>query len=464
MRRLISGFVVLTTLTVTLLIARSPAPSAAQADPTGPFTQTNTLGRGLVRSLAWSPDGSTLAVGGALGIWLYTPELADVGRLTGHTKAVYGLVWSPDGTQIASASHDLTVRVWDAAAQTEQHTLAGHTNLVVAVDWHPTGSLIASGSYDGHVILWDPASGEPLGTLWHGAWVADVAFNATGTLLASAGYDGTIRLWDVVTGETLAELTGHDGAVTALDWGVDDDNRLLSAGVDGTVRAWNTTEGALLWTFDASADVVYGVAWQPQSFSFATASWDGSVAVWSARDRAPLGVYAHTRAAHRAAWNPDRPLLASLGWDDTVRVWSMAANDAAASDAAANDPAQNDVPHTARDEHMDVISGVWWVADGVMVQTLDGRLLSFDPTSGDLLSAQLSDGVALPMQHLSVDGAYHVTIDAGGIVTIEDTATETVVATLPGRYNAAAWSPDGAALVAAARNGTVQVWTLNAEN
>lgn len=456
MRRLTPFMTPCLAVTLTLLIALSAlsaAPGAAQGDPTGPFTQTQTLGRGLVRSLAWSADGEVLAVGGALGIWLYTPELADLGRLTGHTKAIYALAFSPDGMQLASASHDLTVRIWDLGAQAERHTLAGHTDLVVAVDWHPTESLVASGAYDGTIRLWDPASGDSLGVLaGHDSWVADVAFSPDGTLLASAGYDNTIRLWDVISGDPLATLTGHTGNVTALDWGHDDtgDLRLISAGFDGTLRAWNITEGALLWTLDASDDVIYDADWQPDGFTIATASWDGNVTNWTVRDGEAVGVYAHTRRAHRAAWHPTRPLLASLGWDDTVRVWSM----------------DRDVPHTARDEHMDFISGVWWIANdageqSVMVQTLDGRLLSFDPASGDLLGAQLSDGVALPPRWLSADGAYFVAVDDAGIVTIEDVATETVIATLPGRYNAASWSPDGVALVAAARNGTVQVWTLD---
>ena len=54
------------------------------------------------------------AVGGALGIWLYAPDTRDIGRLQGHTKAIHDLAWSPDGAQLASASHDLTVRVWIA--------------------------------------------------------------------------------------------------------------------------------------------------------------------------------------------------------------------------------------------------------------------------------------------------------------------------------------------------------------
>jgi hypothetical protein len=57
---------------------------AAQPPDTGPYTLHMTLGRGMVRSVAWSPDGSVIAVGGALGIWLYTLDLDDIGLLRAY--------------------------------------------------------------------------------------------------------------------------------------------------------------------------------------------------------------------------------------------------------------------------------------------------------------------------------------------------------------------------------------------
>ena len=72
------------------------------------------IGRGTMYDLAYSPDGTRLAVASSVGIWLYDTEtLKEVDLLTGHTGEVTSVAYSPDGSMLASGSEDKTVRVRD---------------------------------------------------------------------------------------------------------------------------------------------------------------------------------------------------------------------------------------------------------------------------------------------------------------------------------------------------------------
>jgi WD40 repeat protein len=68
--------------------------------------------------------------------------------LQGHSGAVWSVAWSPDGSQLASASDDRSVIVWDVGSGAAVSTLQGHTDWVWSVAWSPDGSQLASASDD----------------------------------------------------------------------------------------------------------------------------------------------------------------------------------------------------------------------------------------------------------------------------------------------------------------------------
>jgi hypothetical protein len=93
--------------------------------------------------------------------------------LQGHAGGIYSVAWSPDGKTLASGPGDNTVKLWEAATGKLLTSLEGHTDTVNSVAWSPDGKILASGSGDKTVKLWEASStpGIDFAEYLHSRWV-----------------------------------------------------------------------------------------------------------------------------------------------------------------------------------------------------------------------------------------------------------------------------------------------------
>ena len=167
-----------------------------------------------VKTVAYSPDGATLATGSIDGV----VRLFDAGtgrlkaELPGHTGFVWSVAFSPDGTTLASGSWDRTVRLWEVATGALMATLQGHEGYVWSVRFSPDGTTLASASEDRTILLWDLGTAKSKRVLKReGGPPHGLAFTSDGTLLASANGDSTVTLWDTASGALDHDPGRQDG-------------------------------------------------------------------------------------------------------------------------------------------------------------------------------------------------------------------------------------------------------------
>lgn len=187
-----------------------------------------------VFSLAFSPDGATLASGGRDGTTILwnVRDRAQIETLNGG--AVWGLAFSNDGKQLAISSPETGLEVYDLASK--EYTLHRGDLQTTSVAAAPHESRFVSGDQTGNIYF----DAQADATNAHSGPISDLAYNLDGSLLASASADQSVILWDAPNQRRIWPLTGHTAVVTSVAFSPD--NKTLASGsFDGTIILWDVS-------------------------------------------------------------------------------------------------------------------------------------------------------------------------------------------------------------------------------
>jgi WD40 repeat protein len=256
-------------------------------------------------TVAFSPDGKTLAFGGAGNAvrlidleakppceqtWKQRGSEATVASLGN----VASLAFSPDGKVLACAKGNGSILLWDVAAGTELPPLPSPDGGVARIAFSPDGTLLASAGQvnNGAVVrIWKVATGQLLFTSHTpGSWMAwCVAFSPDGKTLAAGLENGEVRLFDVDMtreipgrfGWQVATLAGHGGKVRWLGFHPDGRSLVVAGALtDHTVCVWDLATRKQRRLPGHDSEVLTG-AWRADGRLLITAgSLDGMVRLW----------------------------------------------------------------------------------------------------------------------------------------------------------------------------------------
>lgn len=172
--------------------------------------------RMTARPLASNPDGRTIAGGDIRGnIRIWDGRTGSLVRtIAAHFGSVESLAYAPDGRSLASSASGTIQRRLDEA----------------------TGEVVRKKNED-PIRIWDPHTGELRAELaGHTARVQAVRYGHGGNHLFSASQDRTIKIWDVATSRLLETLKGHGDLIYSL--ALSPDGRHLASTGGSVVTIW----------------------------------------------------------------------------------------------------------------------------------------------------------------------------------------------------------------------------------
>ena len=242
-----------------------------------------------VYDIEFTKDGSKIVVAAGTPAQIGEAKIFQVadGKLLGDLvrtgDSVFAVSLSPDEKRLATAGADRAIRVFDFATQKQQLLVEDHADWVMDVAWSADGTRLASASRDKTSKVFDSTSGDSLVTFnGHGQPVYGVGFQADGKIVVSSGSDKNIRTWNVADAKQVKAIGGFGNEVFRIV--ITPEGHVYSCSADKSARAHQISDGKVLKTFAGHTDWVYSVAVHAASKRVAAGSYNGEVRIWNIDD------------------------------------------------------------------------------------------------------------------------------------------------------------------------------------
>ena len=316
--------------------------------PEGAITR---LGKGGINLMRFSPDGTRLAVGTDVGVWLYdVPSGKETALFTEHTGQVNTLAFSKDEKMLASGGFaNPVIQLWglETGGKLSTLKLVEKYESITALTFSEDNTRLISLDKLGKITHWDVATGKRLSNKSRRVNSYDaVTVSQDGNTFATGNQQGKIYLWDSTTGRLLASIRGHtqflESLKSILGWAdkppqneevralafSSDGKMLASGGEDKSVQLWNTETRAKYATFREHKEWITAIAFSTDGETVASGDASKVIKLWDVNARRKrVTLIKHTSRINALTFAPEgTPLygscLASGSADGTIRFWN----------------------------------------------------------------------------------------------------------------------------------------------
>ena len=308
------------------------------------------LGKGGINVMRFSPDGTRLAVGSDIGVWLYDvstgKEIPLPDKVVGQVNAV---AFSHNGSILACGGYfNPIIQLWDIESGNElpqlsvpvMESIIGYKRddglikirSVIELSFTEDDTKLIGVGHDGKFIHWDLNSYK-IESEYQKYSISEIkasALSQDGRTFLMGNRIGEITLWDTHTGSREAIISGHKPkfkfskkrtGIRAVAFSADG-NIFASGSEDLTVQLWHTERRNKSATLKGHKEWITALALSEDGNTVASGDTDGVVRVWHTHKKRLRAILdEHKNSITALAFSPDGKTFASGSADGTIQFW-----------------------------------------------------------------------------------------------------------------------------------------------
>lgn len=289
------------------------------------------LGKGGINIMRFSPDGSKLAVGTDVGVWLYdVPDGNATALFTSKPGQVNALAFSSDGKILASGGHgNPFIQLWNLENGTEHSTLFFKSKFKSVFALGFIGNTLISYDSSGRIIYWNVNNGDILAELEKVNPNEAVTLSPTTNLIAIADDVHKIHIYDTSLSDKHIVFQDDELKKDIFALAITSNNKkLVSGGEDKAIRIWDIEERKQITSINVHNATITSIAISPDDKIFASGDAMKKIILWDIENPKRLRtLLGHKNTVTALTFSPDGAdkysgCLASGSLDGTIRFWN----------------------------------------------------------------------------------------------------------------------------------------------